>query len=139
MFNEKVKKRSSLSLYKYQGLLLPKCNALHLALLNLIRFIWAHFSSLSRSLWMTFLPSSVSTAVLSSVSSANLLRVHVIPLSMTLIKMLKSIGPKTSPLRDITCDWPPLRHRTIDHNPLTATSQPVLNPLNSPSFKTMPL
>ena len=49
---------------------------MHLALLNLIRFSWAHFSSLSRSLWMASLPSSVLTAPLSLVSSANLLRVY---------------------------------------------------------------
>jgi len=40
-----------------------------------------HFSSLSRSLWMTSHPSGVSTAPLSLVSSANLLKVHSISLS----------------------------------------------------------
>ncbi|KAK4807231.1 LOW QUALITY PROTEIN: hypothetical protein QYF61_024351 [Mycteria americana] len=57
-----------------------------LALLNLMKFTWAHFSSLSRSLWMASLLSSISTAPLSLVSSANLLRVHSIPLSMSLMK-----------------------------------------------------
>ena len=43
---------SSPSVYLYLELPPPKCNSLHLALLNLISFSWAHFSSLSRSLWM---------------------------------------------------------------------------------------
>ena len=54
------------------------------------------------------------------------------PLSMSLKKMLKSTGPKTDPC-DTACDW----HRTIDHNPLVASSQPIPNPLNSPSFKSI--
>ena len=36
------------SVYKHLGLPHPKCNALYLALLNFIRFTWAHFSSLYR-------------------------------------------------------------------------------------------
>ena len=63
---------------------------LHLALLNFIRFTWAHFLSLSRSLWMASHPSGMSNALLSFVSSANLLRVHLIPLSMSLMKILNS-------------------------------------------------
>jgi len=54
----------------------PVCRTLPLALLNFRRFAWAHLSSLPRSLWMAALPSSLSTAPHSSVSSANLLRVH---------------------------------------------------------------
>lgn len=41
-------------LYWYQGLPWPRRMILHLALLKLIRFIWAHFSSLSRSFWMAY-------------------------------------------------------------------------------------
>ena len=52
------------------------CNILHLALLNVIRFLYAHFSSLSRSLWMAFPPSIVSTALHSLVLSVDLLRTH---------------------------------------------------------------
>ncbi|XP_074718070.1 cytochrome b5 reductase 4 isoform X1 [Strix uralensis] len=83
---------SSPSLYLCLGLPRPMCRTLHLALLNFVRFARAHLSSLSRSLWMTSLPSSVSTALHSfskSVSSANLLRVHSIPLSVSMAKMLK--------------------------------------------------
>ena len=43
------------------------------------------------------------------------------------------------PLTDTACDRPPPWHRTTDHNPLAATSQPVLNPPTSPSFRYMPL
>ena len=72
----------------------PKCNTRHLALLNLIRYTRAHFLSLSRFLWIGFLPSVVSTTPLSLVSSASLLRVHLIPLSMSSTKILKSTIPK---------------------------------------------
>lgn len=41
--------------------------------------------------------SVVSIALLSFVSSENLLRVHLLPQSMSLIKMVKSTGPKTDP------------------------------------------
>ena len=71
---------SSASLYAYVGLSLLKCNTLQLALLNLIRFTWFHFSGLSRSLWMASLSSIVSTGPFSLVSSANLLKGHLIPL-----------------------------------------------------------
>ena len=46
---------------------------------------------------MASLPSIVSTAPLSLLSSANVLRVHSILSPMSLIKMLKSTGPKTVP------------------------------------------
>lgn len=48
----------SLSWYLSLDLSWPPCRALHLTLLNFKRFTWAHLSSLSRSLWMPFLPSS---------------------------------------------------------------------------------
>ena len=51
---------------------------------NIVRFSWAHISSLSRSLWMASLPSIVSTVPPSLVSSANLLRVFAICLVHTL-------------------------------------------------------
>jgi len=48
------------SLYLYLGFSRPKCT-LHIALLNLIRFSCAHFSSASRSLWMVSLLSIATT------------------------------------------------------------------------------
>ena len=53
-------------------------------------------SNLFRSLWMTSLPSVVSVAPLSLVSPSDLLRVHSIPLSISLIKMMKFTNPKTN-------------------------------------------
>ena len=86
---------TSLRLYTHLGLPQSKCIPLHW--LNLIMFPWAHSSNLSRFLEIISLPSIISTVPLSSVSSANLLRVHLIPLSMSLIKMLKSTGPRWTP------------------------------------------
>jgi len=62
-----------------------------------MRFTWAHSSSLSKSLWMAYLPSSVSAASLSLVSSQNFLRVHLVPLSTPLMKILNNIVPSTDP------------------------------------------
>lgn len=39
-----------------QSFLLQSCRTLHLPLLTLTRFSWAHFSSLLRSLWTTVIP-----------------------------------------------------------------------------------
>ncbi|KAK4828032.1 hypothetical protein QYF61_022809 [Mycteria americana] len=64
---------------------------------NLIQLAQAHRSSLSRSLCRASLPSSRLTLLPSLLSSANLLRVHSIPLSRSLIKILKKTGPKTKP------------------------------------------
>lgn len=46
---------SSPSLHIYWGLLWPKYSTFHEALLNLIRLMWAHSSSLSKLLWMASL------------------------------------------------------------------------------------
>jgi len=59
-------------LYQCLGLPWPKCCTLHLVLLNFMRFMWAHSSSLSWLLWMAFLPSNVSIAPLSLVTSTPL-------------------------------------------------------------------
>lgn len=56
------------SLYSYQGLPQPRCRTLHLVLLNLVMLTWPHLSSLSRSPWMAFLPSSVPAEPLTLVS-----------------------------------------------------------------------
>lgn len=70
---------------------------LHLNFLNLLRFFWTRFSSLPRSLWMVSPPSVVSTAPLSFMLFTNLLRVHLMFLSQSLIKILNSNNPKTEP------------------------------------------
>jgi len=66
----------SMSSFPSTGLPWLKYNILHLVVLNLIRFTWDHFSSLSKSLWMTSLSSFESTAPVSLVSSAKLLRMY---------------------------------------------------------------
>ncbi|KAK4811770.1 LOW QUALITY PROTEIN: hypothetical protein QYF61_005338 [Mycteria americana] len=88
---------SSPSLYPRLGLPRLRCMTLPLALLNFMSFARAHLSSLSRSLWMASLPSRVSTTPLSLVSSANLLRVPSVPLSMSPTKMLNNTGASTDP------------------------------------------
>lgn len=88
---------SSLTLYACLGFLQLKLNALCLVLLKLIWFIWAHFSHLSRSLWMTSLSSVVSTSPLSWVS--NLLNPTVCGID-----------------KDAERDQPPVRHKAIDSN-----------------------
>ena len=108
-----LSRRSFPNLYKYLGLSRPKCSTLHLALLNLVRFSWAHFSSLSRSLWMASLLSNVLTALLSLVSSANLLRVHLMPSS---ISLMKSTDTKTNP-----CGTPLVTSLYPDTDPLITT------------------
>jgi len=85
------------SLYLCLQLTQPMGRSVHLALLNFMRFAWAHLSSLSRSLWMASCSLGVLIAPLSLVSSANLLRVHSIPLSISPTKMLNSAGPNTNP------------------------------------------
>jgi len=88
---------SSPSLYMYLGFSQPKYCTLQLALLNLIMFMYAPFQTYPDPSGRASLPSVVSTALLSLVSSANLLRVHSFPSSVSLIKMVKSTGPKTAP------------------------------------------
>ena len=51
-----LSRSSSPNLYKYLGLPWPKCNTMHLALLNLIKFTWAHFSTCPGPEWLLFPP-----------------------------------------------------------------------------------
>ncbi|KAK4831129.1 hypothetical protein QYF61_015432, partial [Mycteria americana] len=80
------------------GIVLSQVQDLALALLNLMRFTQAQSSSLSKSLWMASPSSSESAAPLSLLSSANLLKVDSIPLSMSLMKILNSTGPNIESL-----------------------------------------
>jgi len=82
---------SPLKLYLCLGLPQPARRTLHLALVNFMRQAWSHLSSLSRFLWIASHPSNVSIEPLSLVSSANLLRVHSIPLSMSPTKVLAPV------------------------------------------------
>jgi len=107
---------------------------LHFGLLNLFRFTWARLLSLPRYVWIASPPSALSSAPLSSVSSADLLRVHSIPSSISLIKKSQD-----RPQWDTIHHQPPPGHRTIDHNPLAVTFQPIPYSPNSPPLKSMSL
>ena len=101
-------------------------------------FTPAHFLRVSWSLWVATVPSILSSAPLSLVSSANLLKIHSILLSRSLIKMLKSTGRRLDePLRDTIHDGPPPGHRAIDNSPLATTIQSIPYPSNSPVFKSI--
>jgi len=88
---------------------------LHLNLLNLMRFTWTNYSSLSRSLWMASCPLGVLTALYSLVSSATLLKMQFILLSVS-VKILKSIDPSTDP-----CGTPLVTDFHLDIELLTTT------------------
>jgi len=77
--------------------ILHECRCSTLASLNVIPFIWVHFSNLLRSYWMVSLPSVASASSLSLMLSLNLLRLHWILQSKSLIKILSSTGPKMDP------------------------------------------
>ena len=102
---ELLSSRSTPSLYWCMGLFLPRCRTVHLPLLNLIRFLSAQLSSLSRSRWLAAQPASVSTTPPSFVSSANLLRVHSNSSSRSLMKKLNKTGPITDPWVNISKMW----------------------------------
>lgn len=70
------------------------CRSLHLLLLNLL---YALLSSLSRSCWVAFWCISPS----SFISSAHLLRVHSIPSSSSLMKMLNKTTASTDTLGEV--------------------------------------
>ncbi|KAK4818658.1 hypothetical protein QYF61_017266 [Mycteria americana] len=94
--------------------LFPRPVALHGVVVTQLAL--AHRSSLSRSLCRAFLPSGRSTLPHNLVSSENLLRVHSIPSSRSLIKMLNRTGPSTEP-------WgtPLVTGRQVDLTPFTTT------------------
>lgn len=79
----------------YWGLSQYKCSSLHLALLNFVRFAWAPSSSFWGPFGWCRIPHADQLHPSALVSFVNLLRVQLIPLSMSLIKILNSIGPRT--------------------------------------------
>ena len=72
-----------------------------------------------------------STAPPSFVLSATLLRMHSIPSSRSLMKMLNKTGPSTNPRCTSVATGLQL-DCTADHNSLSSASQPVLSPPHSP-------
>lgn len=109
---------SSLKIHWYWGLPQLRCRTLHLALLNCTRFVRAHPLSVSRSLWMASLLSSISASSINLVSTENLLRVHSVPLFMSLIKILNN----TDHSKD-TWGTPLISVFYLDIEPLAVTLQ----------------
>ena len=77
-------------------------------------------------------PSGVSATPPSFVSQANLVRVHSIPSSRSLMKMLKKTGHGTEPLGNTDSYRPPTRLCATDNNLLSSARQPVLRQLHRP-------
>ena len=99
------------------GLCSLRCKTLHLSLLNFIKFLLTHSSSLSMSSCRVAVPSEVFISSLSLISLANFVMVHLISSSRWLMKIFDSIGPY------IDCCGTPLV--TGYHHSLGVTSQPV--------------
>ena len=94
---ELLSSRSIPSLYWCMGLFLPRCRTLHLPLLNLIRFLSAQLSSLSRCHWMAAQPAwciyhSSQFCVISKLGE-----VHSNSSSRSLMNKLNKTGPSTDP------------------------------------------
>ena len=85
---------------------------------------------------MVSLPSVVSTAPLSLVLSADLLRVHT---AYVIDKDAEEHQSQDGPLGDTTRHQPAPRYRAIDNSPLAMTIQPIPYPPNSPAFKSISL
>lgn len=82
------------TVYCWMGLFFPRCMILQFPLLNTMMFLSAHFFSL---LMMAAWPSGVSATPSSWVSPANLLKVHSVQSSSSLMKMLHWTGPSIDP------------------------------------------
>lgn len=76
----------------YMELFLPRCRIWHFSLMNFMRLMSAHFSSLSWSLWVAAQSCGVSATPPIVVSSANFQRVHFAPSVRSLMKKLKRTG-----------------------------------------------
>lgn len=68
---------------------------------------------------------------------SNLLMVYSIPLPWSLMRIVKTIGPKTERWGDTTHHQHPPGHTDIDHSPLTATTQLIPAPSNSSPLKSI--
>lgn len=74
-----------------------RCNTLPLDLLNFMRFYWAHCPSLSRSLWVSFHPTYVLTALCSLVSSTHFLMLRSISTVHVINEDIKKTCSYTEP------------------------------------------
>ena len=93
-------------IYWLLGLFLPKCRSLHFTLLKFIRFLSAHSSSLSRSLWIAAWPLWLS-------SPSHFLSPEIIQI---VNEDVKHDWMQHWLLRYSTAYRPPIRHFTTDHH-----------------------
>lgn len=122
-----------LHLCTYPALPQLKCNVLHLALWNLIKFLSAHFSSLSRSVWMVSLY-CVFYCVSGTTQLAGICKLAEAALNPIIYvsdKCVKEYWSQNRALWDATHHQPPFGHKTMEHNPQAATTQPILYPPSS--------
>lgn len=110
------------------GLSFPRCKMSYLLLSNFMMFMPAYVSKLSRSLWISALPSSVLTAFPILVSSTNSLREPCIPSSSSLMKTLKSIGHSIDPWGTPLVTSQQLQLCTTDIHFLNSAVQPIFHP-----------
>ena len=114
-------------LYWFMGLFLPRCSALQLPLLNLIRFLSAQVSSLSRSQWMAVQPFGVSAtppSLCHQWTSERKLQLFI----QVIDEEVEQDWAKYWTLGDTSSYRPSSRLGAADDNPLSSTIQPVLNP-----------
>lgn len=111
---------SPLSLCSCLGLPQPRCKTLHLSLLTSGGSHRPLFSLL-RSLTEASLPYSMLTVSLSLVSTADLMRVNLSPLSMTSVRMLNDNLSQYQLSKDISLFWSPAGHWAVYHNYLNVT------------------
>lgn len=113
----------------------PVCRTLHVPLLNFIKSLSAHLSSLLKTLRIAAQPSGVSTTPPSFVAPANLLRVH----SASSERSDQKDRTHHSLLGYTAIYWPPTRLCAMDHHPLGPAVQPLFNPphhlLNQPIYQ----
>lgn len=122
------------SLYCCQGLFLPRGRTGHLSLLNFMRFLLAHSSSLPGSLWMAALPASMSSTPLSLGLSVDFVRVCSVFSSILLTETLN----KTRWSPEVFYSLLPSRwSTTMSRYPLSSTVQSVFHPASSPSTQTI--
>lgn len=114
----------SSSLSWYWGLCQPRCSTLYLALLEFMKFPWAHSSSQLGSSGCHSFP--IVCQLHCFMSSPNLLRVHHILLSVPLIRILSSMCPHKD-LENST-HHSLLRHKAIYCSSLDMIIQKILHP-----------
>lgn len=112
----------------YMELFLPRCRIWHFSLMNFMRLMSAHFSSLSWSLWVAAQSCGVSATPPIVVSSANFQRVHFAPSVRSLMKKLKRTGSTIDSVSGVHPGswWKGWLHDT-HHLPLGLATHPIFS------------